>query len=318
MTLLLTCVTQHFIIQASDRRLTTLAGTVAEELANKAVILDRSATFAYTGLARMGPGMGQPTDEILLDSFAAGTHDFTDEMRTLARSATSLMRNTPLRGVPSPARPAVRRTTFVGAGFLGLRHPTRHGRRPSADDLHPMLVVVSNAQDLTGAWQPEAARGFQAYATFVAEDADFQLHTAGQALTVSERVHLERGLHRALHKVTGPEPIARLLARSIRTVSQRTATVGPNVMCTLVRRADVRSTSEHFGGGLVPITPHLMREEEYFRRPPNEQGAMWIYSPGEPTAPLHYGPNLAVGGMLMKGLLLGPSHLITLSTAAEN
>lgn len=306
MTLLLTCVTQRFIVQASDRRLTTLTGKIHEELANKAVMLDRRATFAYTGLARLGPGPGEPTDELLLDSLGGVGVDFNERMRVLARRATLLTRNTPLRGVPSPARPAVRRTSFVGAGFLGLRNPGRFGRLSSADELHPMLLVVSNAQDLREAWRPTADREYQVHVGFLAEDADFQLHTAGQALTPPERVDLQRGLRRALRRVTGPEAFARLLARSIRTVSRRTAAVGPNVMCTLVRRDDVHSPSDQFGGGLVPIVPELMREEEYFRRADNEGGAMWIYSPGEPASLVHYGPNLAVAGTLMKGLLFGP------------
>lgn len=70
LTLLLTCVTQRFTVQASDRRLTKLDGTLAEERANRATLLAYYGSFAYTGLAVSS--RTETTDEMLLRALAKG------------------------------------------------------------------------------------------------------------------------------------------------------------------------------------------------------------------------------------------------------
>src|SRR6266571_1090657 len=153
MTLLLTCVTPQFAVQASDRRLTHLDGSVTEEIANKATMLCRFASFAYTGLARCS--VTEPTDELLLRCLAAPNVPINGLLDGLAKQAARAIRGLPLRVAPEQRR-AVRCTSFVGAGFLGIRNPERFGRPPSSDELHPFLAVVSNAQDLTEQWRAAA------------------------------------------------------------------------------------------------------------------------------------------------------------------
>jgi hypothetical protein len=63
-TLLLTCITHRFVVQASDRRLTLPNGSIHEELANKATLLGNHATFAYTGLAKCS--VNESTDALML------------------------------------------------------------------------------------------------------------------------------------------------------------------------------------------------------------------------------------------------------------
>ncbi len=309
MTLLLTFVSRDAIVQASDRRLTRLDGEIAEELANKATMLCRFASFAYTGLARMGPGAGQPTDELLLDSFSDGQASLPQLVEGLRRTATSALRNTPLRGLTPAHRAVARRTSFVGAAYVGLRDPARAGRLPASDELHPMLFVVSNAQGLAAeTWRPGADREFTTHYAYLPENSDFVLHVAGQALTNQERNSLNRDLRKCLVRGVGIEPLARLLARAVRGVSARNGTVGPNVMCCLVRRADVRSSSTSWGSGLVPLVE--LAEKAYFRKAPGDDPSMYIYSPGEPLSRIHYGPNIACGGLLIKGMLFGPQELV--------
>ncbi len=195
MTLLLTCVTPRFVVQASDRRLTRPDGSVHEDIANKATMLCRFATFAYTGLARCS--RTERTDELLLRCLGASGVPITGPVDGLAREASRGIRQLPLQ-VPRDQRRTVRRTSFVGAGFVGMRNPRPFGRQPAADKLHPFLAVVSNAQDLTEQWRPKADQQFTVHLKYLSEDQSSLLHAAGQPFTGPDRVRLERDIGRCL------------------------------------------------------------------------------------------------------------------------
>jgi hypothetical protein len=243
MTLLLTCITDGFAVQVSDRLLTYPNGEVAEELANKATLVCNFAASAYTGLARCSAV--QATDRLLMRSLSAPGTPISELIETLRVEATKALRQLPLPNLTPQQRRVVRRTSFVGCGFVGMRNPAAFGKQPTPDELHPFMAVVSNAQDLTEVWRPAADREFTAHIDFPDfSHADFVLHVAGQSLLVVERTELMRNIRRCLGRAAHPEPIARLLARAVRLVAQRNPRVGRNVMCTLVRRNDVTA-----GGG---------------------------------------------------------------------
>jgi hypothetical protein len=133
-------------------------------------------------------------------------------------------RRQPRRGhLPPPGtaqqRQVVRRTSFVGAGFLGLRRPQLLGIARSVDELHPFIAVVSNAQDLREEWRPVADQQFNVHLSILQDHPPFLLHSAGQSVSQPERILLERGIRRCLDRVSHPEPVARLLARAVRAVS---------------------------------------------------------------------------------------------------
>jgi hypothetical protein len=303
-TLLLTCVTPRFVVQASDRRLTRLDGSVAEDIANKATMLCRFATFAYTGLAQCS--RTERTDMLLLRCLSAEGVPITGLLDGLARDASRGIRELPLR-VRRDQRRSVRRTSFVGAGFVGMKNPARFGRQPAPDELHPFVVVVSNAQDLTEQWRPEADQQFTVHVGYLGEDQQFQLHAAGQPFAGPDRVRLERDIGRYLAHAQHPEPVARLLTRAIRVVAGRNQRVGPNVMCTMVRRDQVQTDTQTFVGGLIPLIPQLHAEAEFFRRSRDGEPAQWIFSPVDPADMVHYGPNYACDGVQTAGILFGPS-----------
>jgi hypothetical protein len=163
MTLLLTCVTPRFAVQASDRLLTLPNGDVYEEAANKATMLNKFATFAYTGLSRCS--LVEPTDELLLRCLATNI-PISLMLEGLAREAARGVRNLPLPGSTVQKRIA-RRTSFVGAGFVGMRNPAQFGRPASADRLHPFLAVISNAQSLDEEWRPLADQEFAIHIAYL-------------------------------------------------------------------------------------------------------------------------------------------------------
>ena len=305
MTLLLTFVSKKFTVQASDRRLTLPNGKIHEELANKSTMLCGIATFAYTGLAYAS--RVERTDELLLRCLAKPDTNIKELFDSLAKEAGRQIRNIPLQ-VPPTQRSLIRRTSFVGTGFVGLKNPKLAGRAPSSDKLHPFLTVISNAQGIDETWRAQADRDFKVSFTYLDEDRSFCLHAAGQSFTGLLRIRLERDIRRCLDRVNNPEPIARLLARAIRDISRSNKAVGPNVMCTMVRREMVASNKVEFSVGLIPLTQEVQEEARYFQRITQGPGgpAQWIYSPSNKNALVHYGPNYTCNGLQMKGFEFGP------------
>ena len=182
--------------------------------------------------------------------------------------------------------------------------------------MHPFLAVVSNAQDLREEWRPEADQDFSVKIGYLHEDEPFLLHAAGQPFEGTIRAMLTRTIRKSLDRMDHPQTIARLLARAIRAVAATNRYVGPNVMCAMVRREDVRSPTGSFPGGMVPLASSGLQEEaSYFRWPRGQKdSSQWIYSPGDPEALLHYGPNFTCGEVRWTGLLMGmgPSPLTPL------
>ncbi len=116
MTLILTCLTQHFTVQASDRRLTATTGNqveVIEDQSNKALIYSNHFAFAYTGLARL-PKMsaidwaGQQLSE---------KKSLGDAILHLGNRASDLINSDQVRNFYSRCPASVKRLAFVGAGF---------------------------------------------------------------------------------------------------------------------------------------------------------------------------------------------------------
>jgi hypothetical protein len=304
MTLLLTCVTPCFTVQASDRLLTLPSGDVHDEAANKATMLGKFATFAYTGLARCS--LVEPTDELLLRCLAKNA-PINTLLDGLAREAAHGIRNLPFPGSTSQ-KLVVRRTSFVGAGFIGMRDPARFGRPASEDELHPFRAVISNAQGLTEEWRSVADQDFAVNMDYLTATDPYLLHAAGQPFAGPVRVTLERDIRRCLDRISRPESVARLLARAVRAVAAKNSWVGPNVMCTIVRRDQVRDTSGRFAGGMAPLIPEVQAEANYFRWPRNGDPAQWIFLPESPGAWPYYGPNIAVGDTQIKGTQMGPAQ----------
>lgn len=120
-------------------------------------MLCNHTTFAYTGLAHCS--VTERTDELLLRCLAEPGVPIMGQFHNLARTAARSIQGLPLQVRPSERR-MVRRTSFVGAGFLGIKNPGRFLRAPSADDLHPFLAVISNAQGIAEEWRLEADQDF--------------------------------------------------------------------------------------------------------------------------------------------------------------
>lgn len=310
MTLLLTCVTHGFVVQASDRRLTLTNGTIHEELANKATLLGNHAVFAYTGLAKCS--ISEPTDVLLLRSLAKPGVPILQQLVNLGEEAGRSIRNLSLVGVRPSDRGWVRRTSFVGGGFFGLHQPERFGRRPSIDNLHPSIAIVSNAQGLSEEWRDTADREFSINIMSLEQDQKFGLHAAGVPFEGTTRTRLHRDVRRCIARSEHPETVARLLARAIREVSHRDRRVGPNIMCTLVHRDHARQPSTEYNSGAFPVSGSESHppEADYFRIL-KDKYAQFIYSPGNLEDLVFYGPNWTANGLMIQGPVFGPTELVS-------
>jgi hypothetical protein len=307
-TLLLTCVTHRFVVQASDRRLTLINGDIHEEIANKALLLGNHATFAYTGLSKCS--ITESTDLLLLRSLAEPA-PIIQQLGNLGKNAGRSIRHLPLPGVRPSDRGRVRRTSFVGGGFFGLHHPELFGRRPSVDNLHPSIAVVSNAQGISERWRDVADREFSVSIMSLEHDQEFGLHAAGVSFGGVVRKKLNRAIRSCIARSAHPELVARLLARAIREISKGDRRVGPNVMCTLVHRDRVLQPPAGYSSGAIPASQSqwYRPEADYFRILRGNY-AQYIYSPGNPADLVYYGPNWTANGLMIQGPLFGPSEQV--------
>lgn len=301
MTAILTCITTHYVIQVSDRRLTRPDGRLFEDEENKTVFYSNIATFAYTGLARLG---WEHTDEWLLEQLA-DSPDLYTAIQKLPTAATDKFRSLPLPGLTTRERSSVRRTVFVGAGFVTPVGPIAERLPKGPDGQCPVFFRISNALDQYGAWLPEAKREFVGDTVFFPSEGDVFLQPSGQPFKETRLKTLIRQIKRTLSRTSDPYPAARLLAREIQALARENKTVGPNVMCNFVERPIGGFTPSFFSGGMAPLYEEFASEAGYFRRPRDpslRQRHGYVYLPSTPYQTRHAGPCFAAPNFMMRNM----------------
>jgi len=219
MTLVLTCLTKRFVIQASDRRLTFAdgprRGQIKDDERNKAVVLANAATFAYTGLAEIGPE-GR-TDYWLLDVLIASP-TLREVYRNLKTGATREFREIATR-LPNLDR----RHAFVAGGW------TRASRDANAP-MVPYVATVSNAVDPSGDGLRAPTDEFQFHQRFLNPATPFYAHAVGARFEKDDRARFELSLRKVLKRNAEPTAMAQCLVRAIRATSVRHPVVGQSVL----------------------------------------------------------------------------------------
>ncbi len=310
MTLILTCVTSQFVVQVSDRRLTRASdGQIVENPHNKALFVCGYATYAFAGLATMGR---TPTDHWLMNHLA-GKRDPLEELKTTTEAATQVLRNQTFGSASPQQRRLWRKVAFVGGGYVGLKRPERFGRSTQADNLHPFLAVISNFFDPPATWLAESDVRFALHFQFLPETEGMVLLAAGFQPTTRHRIRLERDIRRCIAHSQSPWPVARLLARGVREVADRSSAVGKNVMCMLLPRPSLPSDLSATGPRIVINERPALDEIEVFSPGDGHDESStekhWVYWPHDPSAFPYYGPNLACGGWYLAGGKFGPAEL---------
>jgi hypothetical protein len=313
MTLIFSLVTDPFVVQVSDRRLTFPDGTLFEDEENKCIFYRFQGAVAYTGLARLG---FEPTaDWALLPLAQDGRIAWA--LGSLKSEASAKFRSLrpPPAVTPSDWR-KIKRTTFVCAGYQRLGNPGQFGLRQTPGGLYPFCDKVTNTeQPPGGAWSAEASDDFYDILYWLQDfqDVGFGFLTwSGADLRDYEKKRVMRLAKKCLLRTREPEPVARVLARQIREVHERqkreraAVTVGRSVMCAILRRPDmsvpgpVRITSNQ-----IPLDTAGMSENDFeaaiFRRMEGDTPQRFIYYPGDPTQRTYYQPNSVTDWGVMKG-----------------
>ncbi len=308
MTLILSCITREYVVQASDRRLTTLDGSLFEDRANKAIFFCGHSVFAYTGIARLS---SKRTDTWLTDLLISAKA-LADGLPLIQRTAKAAVRGIPFpSSVTAENRRRAKRLAFVNVGFM-LERQQSTVPRASAQYLRPILTVISNFFQPPDIWLPEAEQDFTYHHRRLPDDEPFALFASGQPLLPEETLNLHHAIRRCVKHATSAYPVARLLARQVRAVSERNPLVGPNVMCSLIPRAAVLTrVGQPPTSGMIPFHPEFATEFDLFRYP---KGATpektYIYVPGSLDEQVYHGASYVCEGLAMQGPVFGPSHLV--------
>src|SRR5712691_4743514 len=116
MTMILTCLTKDFIVQASDRRLSIVDGNNVrprEDHSNKALIYSNCFVFAYTGLAKLDSQSASAIDWAAQQ--LSEKENIGESVLHLGNRASDLMNSS-----YSHLSADKKRLTFVGAGFANV------------------------------------------------------------------------------------------------------------------------------------------------------------------------------------------------------
>lgn len=229
MTLVLSLITDDFIIHASDRRLTD--GRTGRQLTTKAaktvICPPFMAMVSFTGLAQIAPPMD--TGEWLMRTLWANRGK--ELFGNLARAADEAF-----AGLSIP--PALKRHAFLLSGWL--HHGTMDRPVPPGFRFGAFTTLISNFED--PAWSfpesPNSALGFRHATRALLLSQNFAIDSVGARLTNAERTTLDRDVSAALRSKTGgrERAAALLLARTIRSVSERDPTVGGGVFIAALPR----------------------------------------------------------------------------------
>jgi hypothetical protein len=232
MTLILTCLTNDYIVQVSDRRLSYWDGTkvvVTDNDSNKALFHKNQFVFAYTGLAKLPIRKDGKNIELSAIEWAAQRlyegKNLEDAAYRLKYRVTELMDSNQIRKLPKPKR----RLAFIGAGFDEVERGSKRIRRP-------LRIVIENFIEDDGAFLDEPRDEFRIHFDSL-KSRDATLYIASQKLSEERKIEFTRILKRCVHHKVKPETIAVKLTREIQVMSGKYKNVGDNIMCTFVPQA---------------------------------------------------------------------------------
>jgi hypothetical protein len=221
MTLVLTLLTDDFIIHASDRQLTDVrTGRQILTKAAKTVICPPGMYMvSFTGLAQIAPPM--PTGEWLMRTL--WEHKNEDLFGSLAAAAANAIQRI---AIPR----AFKRHAFLVSGWLD--HGTWTADRPLPQGFTPgaYATIVSNFHDPLEPGRALSEPGFAfVHSTRVLmPNQKFLIGSVGAHVKPQEQEALDRDISAALRSTSGgrERAAALLMVRTIQTVAERDATVG--------------------------------------------------------------------------------------------
>lgn len=274
MTLILSCATQEYVVQVSDRRLVTLPdGQLRDDDTNKAVVFCGRMVFAYTGLAKLENNEGTDVwlTKVLSDP---SCRSLSDAVNTIRTRATETFQEIPL----SAER---KRHTFVGIGWT---------RNSLEEPFRPIICAISNYEDEQGNISSRARDEFTNRIFILQESDTFDFLSTRQQLPANFKTELVRNVRRCVKRQCGPQPITRLLAVGIRKVAVDNKNVGDNLLAVSFPKSAIGSPDFLMvsGSPLIDVPSFL-------------------YIPAHQTDGIEYGPNVACKGWGMTEFRITPA-----------
>jgi hypothetical protein len=283
MTLVLTSLTQHEVIQVSDRRFTYLSGGSVvrrDDERNKAVLFCGRLMFGFTGLGELG--MERQTDMWLAGRICdvIAEHDRPGDqgsvLHGVASKATELFRKPRYRG---------HRHAFVGAGWA--RFNAQDPEAPARlDECQPYRAVVSNFHDEERELANPASE-FSLQTRILDKDEGVFIFDAPHHLSESEREQLKADLLEADSARDLPAMVS-ILGGTVRGVAARDDGVGQGLMINCLPRATLGTTE------LMVVASEPLADAQTF-----------LYVPPSGDTTIQLGPVSTCGGTIMSGFQAG-------------
>ena len=236
MTMILTCLTQDFVIQSSDRRISKVIDNKVQwydDQSNKALVYKSQFVFAYTGQAKIPVRKNGRTIEISTIDWAAEQltkgKNLDEAVDNLKYRAIELMNSNYVRKLPGYKR----RVAFVGAGFEEVESGGKQIRRP-------LRLTIENCINDDGSILDVPRDDFRVRHHRLYNDVA-ALYVAGQQLEENIEKEFSRLLKLSAQHDVNPEQIGVLLTRKLQDTAKAMPkdrkTVGENIMCICVPKA---------------------------------------------------------------------------------
>lgn len=289
MTLIISCITKEFVVQASDRRVSFQGRDAGDDQANKAIFYCGQSAWAYTGLAKM---RRKRTDEWMVDILFQ--HDkLQDAMRALASEADAAVR---LARVPRP----LASLAVVGVGFANFPNVGHQ----------PYLGWVSNFLDPPSNPRRQLRPEFACFTALIPDGSPFELAFYGQHVDQRRRQALERSVREVVQRDGRPISVARLLIELIQEISKSNKTVGPNVMCTFLTRDGITPGDPSIRSQPIPLDPAAPQADRFRMFSDYDGKPTCVYVPGQPEALLFHGPVSVCKDVSISAGMFGPTDAV--------
>ena len=271
MTLIISCATQDYTIQVSDRRLTWRDKRLADDHQNKGVLFEFRMAFGYTGQAELE---GEKTDiwltKVLADSRCTS---LSNALTLLKEQATLKFQNL---NIPNTEK----QHSFVAVGW------SRQFKDPV---FRPTITRTSNYSSLFRPTRTDPAH-FENSVVILRHNEYIRLFTDGATLPDDVKMRMRGKLRRQARRGDSPAEMVLTLVRAIRACAAVNPTVGNNLLSVVIPKAAIKTTGFQFastGGALSDtITFQSWPENDW-------NGTMW-------------GPNCASSGSASTNFSCGP------------
>ena len=217
MTLILSCLTQEYAIQVSDKRITRLADcSVIDEARNKGVQFCNQMVFGYSGPATIG---NQNTDVWLTETLSERS-SLEDGLSLAMQQLTEM----DLR----------KRLAFVGAGWAQFGE---------TDEVSPLRITLSNALKPEGVWLPEPQSAFELDGITLKPTTKFDLISIGAHVSPEAMTDAKLAVKGIVDHSVSPIAIVKVLAETIRRVARHDNTVGETLLGMIAPKIGARSNT---------------------------------------------------------------------------